>query len=52
MDAVNAFSAWKDDLDIQLCEYLERLWREGAHVSWAGDATSGCQFVLQKKRYF
>ena len=39
-------------LDAQLCEYLEWLWHEGAHVGWPGDAISGCQFFLQKKRYF
>ena len=55
-DAVTAFSTWlrdkgqypspdKDGLDAQLCEYLELLWHEGAHVG-------GCQFFLQKKRYF
>ena len=42
----------KDGLDAQLCEYLEWLWHEGAHVGWAGDAISGCQFFFQKKRYF
>ena len=62
-DAVGAFSSWlhdndqspasdKDDLDSQLCQYLEWLWREGAHVGWAGDAISCCQFFLQKRRYF
>ena len=62
-DAVTAFSTRlrdkgqypspdKDGLDAQLCEYLEWLWHEGAHVGWAGDAISGCQFFLQKKRYF
>ena len=62
-DAVVAFSAWLRDegqspsscenhVDAQLCEYLEWLWREGAHVGWAGDAISGCQFLMQKKRYF
>ena len=50
----DAFSTWlrKDGLDAQSCEYLDWLWHEGAHVGWAGDAISGCQFVLQKKRYF
>ena len=61
--AVGAFSSWlhdngqspasdTDGLDSQLCQHLEWLWREGAHVGWAGDAISGCQFFLQKKRYF
>ena len=56
-DAVEAFSSWPHDkgqspasdtdgLDAQLCQYLEWLWLEGAHVGWAGDAISGCQFFL------
>ena len=56
-DAVAAFSTWlhdegqspspdKDGLDAQW------LWHEGAHVRWAGEAISGCQFFLQKKRNF
>ena len=62
-DAVIAFSAWlrdegqspsscKDHLDARVCEYLEWLFREGAHVGWGGDAICGCQFFLQNKRYF
>ena len=42
----------KDGLDAQLCEHLEWLWHEGARVGWAGDAISGWQFFLQKKRSF
>ena len=62
-EAVTAFSTWlrdgslspspdKDGLDSRLCEYLEWLWHEGAHVGWADDPISGCQFFLHKKRYF
>ena len=42
----------KDGLDAHLCEYLEWLRHEGAHVVLAGAAISGCHFFWQKKRYF
>ena len=36
-----------DQLDRQLCEYIETLWQEGEPRSWAADVLSGAQHMLR-----
>ena len=41
----------KMGLDAQLCEYLEWLWHEGAHVAWASDANQWLSVFLSKETF-
>ncbi len=39
-----------DQLDTQVCEWLEYLWHSGESKGLAGDTLSGIQWLLQKRR--
>ena len=59
--AVAAFLTWltsfgqhhatdDDELEAQLCAYIEHLWQEGEGRARAGDTLSGAQFFLNRRR--